>query len=99
MFIVAIAIVAYSAPSHFSNILSKEGFPMLLFWIVAAIVSIFSFKISFSLIPVLGLISCFYLMAQESHTNWLRFLIWLTIGLVVYFTYGYRKSKLALNTE
>jgi len=99
MFLIAIAIVAYIQPSHFSSIFTKEGFPMLLFWIVAAIVSMFSFKNSFSLIPVLGLISCFYLMAQESHTNWLRFLIWLAVGLIVYFTYGYRKSKLALNTE
>ena len=98
MFIASVAITAYKAPAHFSNIFSKEGFPMLLFWIVAALVSIFSFKNSFSLIPVLGLISCFYLKAQESHTNWLRFLIWLAIGLVVYFTYGFRKSKLALNT-
>ena len=98
MFVTAVAIIAYLAPYHFINIFSKEGFPMLLFWIVAAIVSIYSFKNSFSLIPVLGLISCFYLMAQESHTNWLRFLIWLIIGLIVYFTYGYRKSKLALNT-
>ena len=98
MFIVAVAIVAYTNPSHFITIFSKEGFPMLLFWIVAALVSIFSFKNSFSLIPVLGLISCFYLMAQESHTNWMRFLIWLAVGLVVYFTYGFRKSKLALNT-
>ncbi|HEX8676459.1 MAG TPA: amino acid permease, partial [Segetibacter sp.] len=98
LFIIAVSIVAYSSPSHFRNIFSKEGFPMVLFWVVAAIVSIFSFKNSFSLIPVLGLISCFYLMAQESHTNWLRFLIWLAVGLIVYFTYGFRKSKLALNT-
>jgi amino acid transporter len=98
LFIIAVSIVAYSSPSHFRNIFSKEGFPMVLFWVVAAIVSIFSFKNSFSLIPVLGLISCFYLMAQESHTNWLRFLIWLGVGLIVYFTYGFRKSKLALNT-
>ena len=98
LFIIAVSIVAYSSPSHFRNIFSKEGFPMVLFWVVAAIVSIFSFKKSFSLIPVLGLISCFYLMAQESHTNWLRFLIWLAVGLIVYFTYGFRKSKLALNT-
>jgi APA family basic amino acid/polyamine antiporter len=33
-------------------------------------------------------------MAQESHTNWYRFIIWLVIGLVIYFTYGYRNSKL-----
>ncbi len=98
LFIIAVTIVAYLAPSHFINIFTKEGFPMFLFWVVAAVVSIFSFKNSFSLIPVLGLISCFYLMAQESHTNWLRFLIWLGVGLIVYFTYGFRKSKLALNT-
>jgi APA family basic amino acid/polyamine antiporter len=98
LFIISVALIAKYAPAHFVNIFSKEGFPMLLFWIVAALISIFSFKNSFSLIPVLGLISCFYLMAQESHTNWLRFLIWLAVGLVVYFSYGIRKSKLALNT-
>jgi amino acid transporter len=96
-FIIAVAITGYFAPSHFVNIFSKTGIPMLLFWMVAATVAVLSFVKEFSLIPVLGLISCFYLMAQESHTNWLRFLIWLGIGLVFYFTYGYRKSKLAVN--
>lgn len=71
-----------------------EGFPMLIFWIVAAVVTVLSFLKNFSLIPVFGLVSCFYLMAQESHTNWLRFFIWLAVGLVVYFFYGYRNSKL-----
>jgi amino acid transporter len=47
LFIVAVAIMLYSAPEHFSNIISKEGFPMLLFWIVAAIVAIFRSKIHF----------------------------------------------------
>ncbi len=96
-FIISVIIISYFAPAHFINIFSKEGFPMMIFWIVAIIVAVLSFTKEFSLIPVLGLISCFYLMAQESHTNWLRFLIWLAIGLVVYFTYGYRKSKLAIN--
>jgi hypothetical protein len=98
MFLISVTVVAFFAPAHFVNIFSKEGFPMLLFWIVVAVVSVFSYKNSFSLIPVLGLISCFYLMAQESHTNWFRFLIWLAVGLIVYFSYGIRKSKLALNT-
>ena len=97
LFIGTNLLVAFLAPDHFKTALTKEGFPMLVFWIVAAIVSVFAFKNSFSLIPVLGLVSCFYLMAQESHTNWLRFFIWLAIGLVVYFSYGFRKSKLALN--
>jgi basic amino acid/polyamine antiporter, APA family len=94
MFIAAVALVVSLAPSHFSNIISKEGFPMAIFWFVAAIVAVLSFVKDFSLIPVLGFTSCFYLMAQESHTNWLRFLVWLVIGLVVYFTYGYRNSHL-----
>ena len=72
---------------------------MLIFWIVALIVAVLSFVHRFSLIPVLGLISCFYLMAQESYTNWLRFLIWLAAGLVVYFLYGVRKSKLRQQAE
>ena len=68
---------------------------MAIFWLVATIVAVLSFVKEFSLIPVLGLISCFYLMAQESHTNWYRFVIWLVIGLVIYFTYGYKNSRLA----
>ncbi|HWJ29414.1 MAG TPA: amino acid permease C-terminal domain-containing protein, partial [Flavisolibacter sp.] len=88
-------LIAIYVPEHFQRIFHKEGLPMLAFWIVAAIVTVMSFVKSFSLIPVLGLISCFYLMAQESHTNWYRFLIWLVIGLCIYFTYGYKNSRLA----
>lgn len=95
MFILAVVIIGWKAPEHFTSIFSKEGFPMAIFWIVAIIVTMLSFVRSYSLIPVLGLISCFYLMAQESHTNWLRFLIWLCAGLVVYFSYGRWNSKLA----
>jgi amino acid transporter len=69
--------------------------PQWLFLIVAIVMTFYSFKRNYSLIPVLGLISCFYLMAQESHTNWYRFLIWLVIGLVIYFLYGRHHSKLA----
>lgn len=48
-----------------------------------------------SLIPVLGLLTNLYLMSQLGITNWLRFLIWLAIGLVLYFSYGFYNSKLA----
>jgi basic amino acid/polyamine antiporter, APA family len=95
LFIIAVACVAIFAPTHFADLFRKEGVPMLAFWLVAAIVSVYSFIKEFSLIPVLGLISCFYLMAQESHTNWLRFVIWLVVGLTIYFLYGRWNSKLA----
>lgn len=98
LFIAAITIVAIEAPEHFSNVFTREGFPMAIFWVAMAISAVLSFVYSFSLIPVLGFTSCFYLMAQESHTNWTRFLGWLAIGLVIYFLYGYRNSRLAKGT-
>jgi heme/copper-type cytochrome/quinol oxidase subunit 2 len=36
-----------------------------------------------------------YLMTELGITNWAIFVVWLVIGLVVYFSYGFRKSKLA----
>jgi amino acid transporter len=47
-----------------------------------------------SLIPALGLSSCFYLMTELGITNWMRFFIWLLLGLVIYFSYGFKNSKL-----
>ncbi len=95
MFIAAVWLTLEYAPGHFEETLTLERFPMLLFWIIAALVALYSFLKNFSLIPVLGLISCFYLMAQEHHSNWMRFLVWLGAGLVVYFFYSYRNSKLS----
>lgn len=47
-----------------------------------------------SLIPVLGVMCCTYLMTELGWTNWLRFGIWLIAGLVIYFFYSYSHSKL-----
>lgn len=93
--ITAMAFGYFKVPGYYQSLFQKEGIPMLVFFIVAIIVSIYTFLKNFSLIPVLGLLSCFYLMAQESHTNWYRFVIWLVIGLVIYFSYGRWNSKLA----
>lgn len=97
MVLIAIVLVMQFAPQHFTNIFSLEGFPMVLFWLVIITVSILTFLKNFSLIPVLGLSSCLYLMAQENHTNWIRFLVWLAIGLVIYFSYSRQNSRLANN--
>ncbi len=95
IYIIAVVLTLVYAPQHFRNLLQKENLPMLFFWLVATVVAILSFVRNYSMIPVLGLISCFYLMAQESYTNWLRFVIWLFAGLIIYFTYSYKNSKLS----
>jgi uncharacterized membrane protein len=61
---------------------------------VAVSVTWIAIRKELSLIPVLGLLANFYLMSQLGITNWLRFLIWLLIGLVLYFVYGIRHSRL-----
>jgi amino acid transporter len=94
MVIACFAAIQYYLPGYYSSILTLEFFPMILFFIAIVIISVLTYLKNFSLIPVLGFTSCFYLMAQESHTNWFRFLIWLAVGLVVYFGYSYRNSKL-----
>lgn len=71
-----------------------DKLPYFLFIGLSAVVTVLAFIKNLSLIPVLGLLSCFYLMTELGYTNWLRFLIWLIIGLVIYFTYSYRNSKL-----
>ena len=47
------------------------------------------------LVPVLGIASCFLLMLSLPPENWLRLVVWLGIGLVIYFGYGRRHSRLA----
>jgi len=74
----------------------REKLPYLLFLIIAFIIAILSFLKNLSFIPVAGLLSCFYLMTELGYTNWIRFLIWLGIGLIVYFSYSYKRSKLNL---
>jgi APA family basic amino acid/polyamine antiporter len=45
-------------------------------------------------VPIMGIISCVYLMTRLSKDTWIRLIAWMAIGLVIYFTYGIRKSKL-----
>jgi hypothetical protein len=71
---------------------------MVVFVLVSLILTYFAIRRKFSLIPVLGLLTNLYLMAQLGITNWMRFGIWLVIGLVIYFTYSIRKSKLKSST-
>lgn len=105
--IAVVAVVYYFNPAFVGDFLTltpAEGesmlgafshkIPMILFLLVAATLLFFSLTKKLSLIPILGLLSCLYLMTELGVTNWIRFGLWLLAGLVIYAVYGYRNSKL-----
>jgi basic amino acid/polyamine antiporter, APA family len=51
------------------------------------------------LTPLISIVACLYLMFQLPGVTWIRFAVWLVIGLVLYFMYGYRNSTLRRGTE
>ncbi len=69
----------------------------IILWLILVIIAVMSFIKNLSLIPLLGLSSCLYLLTGMTGKNWAWFASWLVLGLIIYFLYGYRKSKLALN--
>jgi basic amino acid/polyamine antiporter, APA family len=69
--------------------------PLISFFLLCLLMNIWCLRKKLSLIPVLGLIFCFYMMAELSAFTWGGFLVWLVIGMGIYFAYSRRKSKLA----
>jgi basic amino acid/polyamine antiporter, APA family len=80
---------------HGNDSSNSLNVPMVVFYLIWAAMAVLSFLKNLSLIPMLGLLSCLYLLTGMGTTNWIMFSIWLGIGLVIYFLYGYRKSRLA----
>ena len=76
----------------------KHKIPLAVFLVGSIVIVYQCFKRSLSLIPVLGVLTCGYLMTELGWTNWLRFLIWLIVGLLLYFLYGRHRSHLAKST-
>ena len=77
--------------------LFSQKIPTYLFFIICLLLTYYSIKYNLSLIPMLGLISCLYMMSELGLWNWIFFTAWLIIGLIVYFSFGRKNSKLALN--
>lgn len=68
--------------------------PMLSFIGISIIITLLAIIKKWSIIPVLGLLTNLYLITELGITNWMRFLIWLVVGLALYFAYGSKHSKL-----
>ncbi len=75
--------------------LATPNVSLIIFWFCAVLLSIFAFIKKFSLIPLMGVITCMYLLTGMTKANWIWFTGWLVLGVIIYFLYGYRKSKLA----
>jgi len=43
-------------------------------------------------VPIIGIISCFVLMLSLPVITWVRFFVWMAVGMLIYFGYGYRKQ-------
>jgi len=66
----------------------------IIFWLFTLFLSAMAFVKKWSLIPLMGLTTCCYMLTGMSASNWLWFFIWFGIGLVIYFAYSRKNSKL-----
>jgi len=73
---------------------SLEEALFLVFALLVTVLSLATMVRKLSLIPVLGVLFCAYLLIEIPAIAWKWFFVWMGIGLIVYFLYGYRKSKL-----
>lgn len=74
--------------------LFQHKIPTWIFIIVCFYLAMLAWKHNLSLIPLLGLVCCLYMMSEMGITNWIGFTIWLGVGLIIYFGYSYKNSKL-----
>jgi len=94
---VALAPVAEDKKFETGRNLFKHKIPTWIFILVTLLLTYWAITKNLSLIPLLGLICCLYMMSELGVTNWLAFSIWLVVGLVIYFAFSYKNSKLNRN--
>ncbi len=74
--------------------LFRHKIPMWIFILIFVGMTVLSIIRKMTFIPLAGMLCCFYMMAELGLKNWIFFVIWLGVGLIIYFAYGYRNSKL-----
>lgn len=75
--------------SHFAH-----KIPSWIFIVFTVFITFVTIRRNLSLIPLLGLLSCLYMMSQIELKNWIAFAVWLVVGLIIYFVYSRKHSKL-----
>jgi len=71
----------------------------LIFLVAALIIAIKTIVHKYSFIPVMGVLSCLYLLIEIPAVSWFWFFVWMLTGLAIYFLYGYRNSTLARSAD
>jgi basic amino acid/polyamine antiporter, APA family len=99
LFVCAVGGLAVFAPFAVCDFFCSDApfgskVPMMVYWVFFAAIAVLSFVKSLSLIPVMGLLTCGYLMTELGTTNWIRFGAWLLVGLSIYFLYSRKRSRL-----
>jgi len=100
-FLGGLAFFYFWQPAFFQNLLDwndvNEGefrMSVTFFILINLVLCVMAFARNLSLIPLMGLSSCLYLLTGMSHNNWFWFLLWFAIGMIIYFSYGFKNSKL-----
>ena len=101
IFLGGLAFFYFWQPSFFQNLMdwkdpaeSEFRISMFFYILINLTLCVLAFVKNLSLIPLLGLSSCLYLLTGMTHNNWFWFAVWFAIGLVFYFAYGFRNSQL-----
>ncbi|SMC81316.1 amino acid/polyamine/organocation transporter, APC superfamily [Moheibacter sediminis] len=89
---IELAITEFSFSNH-------QEILFLVFLILAIVITVLTIIRNYSLIPIMGVLTCSYLMIEIPIVSWQWFLIWMALGLLIYFLYGYRNSKLNLENR
>jgi amino acid transporter len=76
-----------------------DKIPTWIFILFTLFIAVMTHLKNLSTIPLLGLLSCLYMMSEIKAENWFFFSIWLVIGLVIYAAYGRKYSKLAMKEK
>jgi len=77
------------------NLNNTQEVLFIIFLLFALGISIVTFIRNYSFIPIMGVLMCSYMMIEIPLVSWKWFVVWMALGLVIYFLYGYRNSKLA----
>ena len=103
--VLALSILLMNNPNYFIDLFHPMEDTMtlsvstLIFWALMVLFVVFAFVKEWSLIPLLGLSSCLYLLTGMTAVNWFWFALWFGLGLLVYFLYSRKNSKLNNTTH